>query len=141
MLVCFDSANACWCRNDPEETNTPEKLKIAVLKELHNSNAVFSGEVVEIGKSEIKFRVTKVWKGDISETDITISRWYYTKEKDQTYVECSFQSFQVGKRYLLYTDLFENQLQVYDCSRSSFLDKADRDLKVLESLTPEELQK
>ena len=140
-LVCFDNAIACWCRNDPEETNTPEKLKKVVVKELRNSDAVFSGEVIEIGKSDIKFKVKKVWKGDVAETEITISRWYYTKIKNETYIECSFQSFEVDKSYLLYADLFENRLQVYDCSRSRFFDKAESDLKVLDSLKADELQK
>ena len=140
-LVCFDNAMACWCRNDPEETNKPEKLKKVVVQKLRNRDAVFSGEVIEIGKSKIKFKVTKVWKGDVAETEITISRWFYTKIKNKTYIECSFQSFEVGKSYLLYADLFDNRLQVEDCSRSRFFDKAESDLKVLNSLKANEFQK
>jgi hypothetical protein len=138
IFICFDDAMACWCRKDPEETNTPQKLKAAVLKEFRDSSAVFSGEIVEWSKGKIKFKVNKIWKGEAAE-EITLSYLYYVKEKGETYVDgCSYEYFKVGKSYLVYADIFENVLQVYGCSRTQSLNEAERDIKMLDDLKQSE---
>ena len=141
ILAWNNNASACWCQRITYYTE--DEFRNAVVKEVRNSDAVFSGEVVGFDreKYEVKFRVAKVWKGDVAKADITLSYWYYTIIKDEVFIECSFQSFKVGKSYLLYADLFKKQFQVNDCSRSRFYDEAERDLNVLESLKPDEKQK
>lgn len=134
ILICFGDVMACWCRVDPEEINTSPKLEAAVLKEFHDSSAVFSGEILEWSKGKIKFKVNKIWKGEAAE-EITLSYLYYVKEKGETYVDgCSYEYFKVGKSYLVYADIFENVLQVYGCSRTQPLNKAERDIKILDNL-------
>ena len=63
------------------------------------------------------------------------SDFYYMTEKGETsIVICAYSSFEIGKNYLVYADLFENQLQVHECSRTQVLNKAERDVKELEEL-------
>lgn len=134
IFSSYTNAHACWCRKDPSETNTPQKLRKVVLNELRRSDAVFSAQVTEITDKDIKLKVTKVWKGEIAEEEIAISRWYYVVGKqDKVFIECSFQRFAVGKSYLFYAKLFEEKLQVLDCSRSRFLNEAGTDVAILDS--------
>jgi hypothetical protein len=137
VLLAHKSAEACWCRKDPEETNTPQKFKAAVLKEFHNSSAVFSGEVVELSKDKIKVKVNKILKG-IAAEEVTLSYWYYVKEKGKTYIDVCPYDFKIGKSYLVYADIFESVLQVYGCSRTQPLNEAERDIRVLDDLKQSE---
>ncbi len=138
IFIGFNDVMACWCTKDPEETNTPQKLKAAVLKEFNNSSAVFSGEIVEWSKGKIRFKVNKIWKG-VAAKEINLSYLYYVKEKNETYIDgCSYESFKVGKNYLVYADIFENVLQVYGCSRTQPLNEAEQDTKLLDNLKQSE---
>jgi hypothetical protein len=138
IFICFSDVMACWCRKDPEETNTPPKLRTVVFKEFHDSSAVFSGEIVEWNKDKIKVKVNKIWKG-VAAGEVTLSYWYYVKEKGETYIDvCPYESFRVGKSYLIYAGIFENVLQVYGCSRTQPLNESERDIKVLDDLKQSE---
>jgi hypothetical protein len=131
LLICSESASACWCRGiDPEE-----KLETAVAKELRRSVLVFSGEAIERNASGLKFRVEKVWKGkamrEISlPQDVVFS-------KQEVFIDSCARLFEVGQRYLVYAYRERGELFVNKCSRTQILEKAEKDIEVLNRSKPE----
>jgi hypothetical protein len=131
-LAGFEPALACWCAR--KTLYTEQEFTAAVAEAYRFSSAVFSGEVIEKNRTQIKLKVAKVWKGAVAE-EVMLSSEYYVKKNGETFIEvCAYSSFEIGKSYLIYAGLFENQLQVHECSRTQFLNRAARDIKRLDKL-------
>lgn len=58
-------ANACWCRNDPEETNTEQKFRETINQFVNYSDFVFTGTLIEENEDQLVFDVDKSWKGNL----------------------------------------------------------------------------
>ena len=113
-LFIFASAEksyACSCpvSLDPEKKQVQEAFK--------SSGAIFSGEVLEISESSadensllVKFKVAKLWKGEMK-NEIII-----TTNKESSM--CGY-GFEVGKKYLVYANGFNDFLFVENCSRTT----------------------
>lgn len=122
---------ACSCAISPDP-----------LKAVENSSAVFTGEVVDMKKSqgqiissadpvEVTFKVDASWKGEVG-NEVTVTTALSS-------VSCGYE-FVEGESYLVYAYSREgdesNQLGVGLCSRTMRLASASADLKELESKFP-----
>lgn len=88
--------------------------------------AVFAGKVLSVteeGSSKIfEFQVSKTWKGSSKKT---VKVTYYESLRYPPI-------FEVGKQYLMFAESGDDKtLHVYRCSRSTFLENAADDLKLL----------
>src|SRR5436305_12973353 len=63
LLSLSIEANACQCRHDPEETNTPQKFRKVVAQTFRDSSLVFYGTLVERDDKHLKFEGNQSWKG------------------------------------------------------------------------------
>lgn len=136
FLLSGSDAQACFCI-------TPE-----VAHAFREARSVFSGEVIEIieprvNKSDapltdrlysIRFKVEKLWKGATAQEIVVLS--------DQGRAGCfSWGPFEKGKKYLVYAERrtpagarTKNLVVLFSCNRTSLLDSATQDLKVLETI-------
>ncbi len=132
ILVGFEPAAAGWCAR--KTSYNEEESKAAGAEAFRVSSAVFSGEVTEKNQTQVTFKVAKVWKGTVA-VQLMVSSEYYVKEKGESFITSCASSFEIGKSYLVYSDLFENQLQVHECSRTQLSNQAEHDLKILGKLS------
>lgn len=115
LFATAENSLACSC------VVTPDPLKKQIQNAFNGSEAVFSGEVVEIKDSltdphniTVKFKAVKNWKGK-SGQEVTI-----TTAKESA--ACGY-NFAVGKTYLVYANGGKDKLMVSNCSRTSIFDK------------------
>lgn len=116
---------ACSCALPDPKLSLDEKIQ----QSLKNTEAVFSGEVINIEKAsefalKITIRIEDVWKGDLPEVTTLITGIGKG--------DCGF-SFETERTYLIYANgnLKKNSLTVGICSRTNVLAQASEDLKVL----------
>ncbi|HAJ56807.1 MAG TPA: hypothetical protein DCL35_03445 [Candidatus Omnitrophica bacterium] len=118
LSIFFAHAQAaCFCKSN---------IQLPPISELERSDAVFVGEVVNIGSSTLKklenhilsnvvFKVSVVYKGDIGEVATVFS----PKEKDP----CSY-DFKKGEKYLVYAHLRDGVLYTDYCTRTKLYSRA-----------------
>ena len=142
LSVSSTEANACWCRKDPKETNTPEKFSRVVAQTFRESSLVFSGKVIERNGEHLKFEVKQIWKGkeqteilftsnnylDLSKTDNLDSGKTETRE---FFIDDCAYYFKVGESYLVYATTENGNYEVSKCGRTQVLSKAEKDIEKL----------
>jgi hypothetical protein len=109
FLVSAEKSLACSC-----VANT-KPLKTQVKEAFNNSNAIFSGEVIEVSpiseyEAAVRIKVERSWKGGLS-NEITL-----TTAKDSAM--CGYY-FETGKKYLVYANGKPDALMVSNCSRTT----------------------
>jgi hypothetical protein len=62
--------SSCGCPGYASDIS-PEEMRKLIRKEFDTASIVFSGEVIELGTFEVKFKIEKIWKGP-SEDEITL---------------------------------------------------------------------
>lgn len=129
-------AKACWCRKDPEETNTPEKLFQVVTQDVRESALVFSGKVVERSGEHLKFEVQKIWKGEdrakILFTSLNYVDWSKTG-RDGFIDSCAYY-FKTGESYLVYAVIKDGKYETSKCGRTQLLSAAEKDIEKLDAI-------
>jgi hypothetical protein len=135
LLVVTTRVQACSCaRVIYPKMSRGKLIRAKVNNALHQSAAVFSGEVVAIASEkadsasfetwvEVKFRVRESWKGEILKE---ASIW--------TSVGCCGcnYSFEVGETYLVYAYRIPGgELRTDACTRTEKLTDAQDDRKIL----------
>lgn len=137
-LLNAESVLACVCGGDPSPLGDKE-IRAAIAKEFDQSIAVFSGEVIELDTYKVRFRITKLWKGDAQE-EITMSTGTVKiDEKHSRSSSCDYR-FKSGEKYLVYARKFEAGLVAYKCTGTKPLANAGRDITELNSLSTNECQ-
>jgi hypothetical protein len=137
-VLSSEKAFACVCGGDLPPLSDEQK-RDAIAAEFNHSIAVFAGEVVEIDEFNVKFEISKIWKGD-STNEITMSTGRI--KIDKTHVrssDCDF-GFKLGEKYLVYARKFEAGLVAYKCTGTKPFAKAERDLTELDNLNPNAYQ-
>jgi len=137
-VLSSEKAFACVCGGDPQPLSEEEKRAI-LRREFNQSIAVFAGEVVEIDEFNVKFKISKMWKGD-STNELTMSTGRI--KIDETHVRsssCDYR-FKLGEKYLVYAGKFEGGLVAYKCTGTKPFADAERDLKELDNLNPSPYQ-
>ncbi len=126
FIASAEKTFACSCM----VTNSP--IEAQIKKAFTDSNAVFSGEVIEVkAKDEntisVKIRKHLIWKGeDMQEFVVTTS-----SESSM----CGY-NFQVGTKYLVYANRSADGFSTTNCSRTRIFDK-NGDAKYLEKWSPD----
>ena len=124
VFLIPDCASACSC-------SIPGSPKEGVEFALSDSEAVFSGEVVDFEKGadsifgpteRVSFRVSEVWKGAQRET-LEVS----TPTQGSA---CGY-AFKEGQEYLVYAYTGKHGLETDSCSLNKPLSKAEADLALL----------
>ena len=142
LSIASIEANACWCRNDPEETNTPEKFSRVVAQTFRESSLVFSGKVVGRNGEHLKFEVKQVWKGkDQSEILFTSTNYLDLSKLDpgktenrELFIDSCAYNFKVGESYLVYATVEDGNYEVSKCGRTQILSEAEKDIEKLRAL-------
>ncbi len=134
LFVAPIEANACWCRKDPEETNTPEKFSRVVAQTFRESSLVFSGKVIERTGKHLKFEVKEIWKGK-EQTEILFTSINYldlSKSEDRKgFIDSCAYNFKVGESYLIYATIENGKYEVSKCGRTQLLSEAEKDIEKL----------
>ena len=125
LFASAEKSFACSC------LVSPESQKKQIQNAFRGSDAIFSGEVVEIKQPSgdeydmlVTFKVAKSWKGNVSR-EVTIKT-----AKDSAM--CGY-GFEVGKKYLVYASGIKENLSTTNCSRTTvFSPKGD--VKYLDKL-------
>lgn len=123
LMLCFPlTALACSCSLPPLKS---EKARIS--SERKKSQAVFTGEVVEVidveGNVEVKLKVLQSWKGVQSESVSVFTT--------SICCICGY-SFERGETYLIYTySGNRGELRTNMCTRTQKIADAAIDLRVL----------
>jgi len=128
----YNIALGCSC---PTIGATPEQIKAARLRDFNNVVAVFSGEVIELEENKVKFKVEKLWKGDLVDEIMMVIQ---LKKGDGKYVRtsCDYQ-YELGEKLLVYAYENEGELTTYQCTRTtSFRNKelVEQEIKGLDEI-------
>lgn len=118
LFASAEKAFACGC------AASLEPLEKQIQAAFVNSEAVFSGKVVEVKESPadeskfiVKIKVAQSWKG-AAKREIFITT---AKESSM----CGY-GFEIGKKYLVYANGLKDDPFVENCSRTAvFSDKGD----------------
>jgi hypothetical protein len=101
-------------------------MPVSIQRYISSSEAVFSGEVVEVDKgsqiSTVTLRVSEVWKGPQRQT-LEVSTPSYG-------AACGY-AFKEGQEYLVYAYAGKQGLEVDSCNGTQRLTEAQADLEVL----------
>lgn len=125
------SVNACWCRNDPEETNTEENFRETINRLVNHSDFVFTGTLIEENEDQLVFDIDKSWKGNLKDKVFFPKHFGVTgKGREQFIDSCEFY-FVRGKRYLVYADATIYGFKSDKCGRTNLFDKTQRDITEL----------
>ena len=134
LILSTESALACMCFGTP-----------SVAEARRNASAVFVGKVVSSeyqkgakypgGKDAgeeltMRFRVERWWKGNLMPEVILFTEQYRGPDLSISVVNCAYQ-FEVGKRYIVYAGVLDGKLRAIYCSRTSEVEKAREDLRLL----------
>ena len=138
IFLASNTANACWCRKDSEETNTPKKLRKVIEKTYNNSAIVFTATAIEQNGDYLKFKVTKIWKGkELSEilfTSVNYVYWSSIKNRDGVFIDSCAYGFKLGESYLIYAVIENGKYEVGKCGRTQVLSEATKDIEELNLL-------
>jgi hypothetical protein len=123
FLLTPERLLACQCI--APALDTEEDFRAAVSTSLNRADAVFSGEVTEMDRFTIKFRVQEVWKGDIKE-EVTLVTGAYVDVGGLVVSSRCGPLFEVGKSYLVFARRPEGELQAERCSWTGLLSDSER---------------
>jgi hypothetical protein len=131
FLINAESALACQCISPP--INTEGEFRSSVAAALNGANAVFSGEVTEMDRLTMKFKVQKVWKGEFKDEFTLITGTVMTEDGLYISSRCDHQ-FELGESYLVFADGSNNRLKAAHCSWTGILGNAERVVGELDRL-------
>lgn len=133
-LLSTEYAAACGCGGVPRPLSD-EEVRAGIVREFDESVAVFSGEVVWRDTYNLKFKVTKLWKGEPA-GEIVMSTG--AVKIDETYSRsssCDY-GFKASEKYLVFARSFEAGLVAYECTGTKLLADSERDVTALDDLNP-----
>jgi hypothetical protein len=101
--ICVETNLACFV-GPPSDRITNIRGYNFFVKDYNRATAIFLGKVIEREQFKVKFRVDKVWKGDIPR-EFVISSGEFPHEKGEGVINssCSYE-FKIGESYLVYAD-------------------------------------
>ena len=132
VLICLfpEGALACECQ-PPAERVSHRQL---VAKEFKAADAVFSGEVIELDRLTVKFKVERKWKGELDAGVTMLTGAERAGDKGYSFNGCDY-DFEAGKKYLVYAFGPPDKLKTHECSRTRLFASVGEDVKELDALT------
>ena len=98
MLAGYTFASACVCDLPLKRVS----LKKAVAKAKSEAAVVFSGQVIELDDSIVKFRVKRLWKGMPTEEIVLINTGMGKATGGDRIISSCAYNFRMGEKYLVY---------------------------------------
>ncbi len=140
VLMCagYTSASACVCALS---LNKRISLKKAVAKAKSEAAVVFSGQVIELDDSIVKFRVERLWKGARTKEIVLINTGAGKSEGGDRIISSCAYNFRLGEKYLVYAYRSEGKLETNKCTRTAVMEGATEDVGMLENLGPKKERK
>jgi hypothetical protein len=132
MFVAYTSASACVCDLPLKRVS----LKKAVAKAKSEATTVFSGQVIDLDDSFVKFRVERLWKGASTEEIVLVNTGVGGAVSGHRVISTCAYNFKAGEKYLVYAHGAGAKLQTHKCTRTAVIEGAAEDVRVLESLSP-----
>jgi hypothetical protein len=132
IIVLFSAQRswACTCSFPP--TDTEEQLRKQVEYSLGQDAAIFIGKVIEKDARRIKFKVERVWKGEIK-NEATLTTGAQMLEGGRHAVStCVHTGFVQGKRYLIFASSSDGELRASKCSWTRPINEAGRFVRGLD---------
>jgi hypothetical protein len=137
ILVARGAAGACVCFTTAE-TQTPEQARAALVKDYNGARAVFAGRVVALDALRVRFKLDKVWKGDLGDELLMSTGAIDNGDGTHTATSCDFE-FVAGREYLVFAyGESAEKMQAQQCTRTRLLQEAARDVKDLDEVWPHE---
>jgi hypothetical protein len=140
-LALSETAYGCVCTVSAEKLS-PEKARAALVTDFNGATAVFSGKVVGGNSLKLKFKVNKVWKGDVGEEFVLATGGKEYQDGLFATSSCDYSGFKRGEEYLVYAypvdpDLHpgSTDLQARACTRTRLLKQAEQEMKELDEIT------
>jgi hypothetical protein len=139
-LALSETALGCVCVVSPEKPS-PEKARAALVTDFNGATAVFSGKVVEADNLKLKFKVDKVWKGEVGKEFMMATGGKEYEDGSFSNSSCDY-SFKRGEEYLVYAypvdqDIHpgSTDLQARQCTRTRLSKYAEQEMKELDEIT------
>ncbi len=105
---------ACSC---PTIGQTSEQMKIGRLQDFNGAAAIFTGEVIELEENKVKFKVERIWKGDLVDEIVMVIQ---LKKDDGRYVRTSCDyHYELGEKLLVYAYGNSEELTTYQYTRTT----------------------
>jgi hypothetical protein len=140
VLALSETALGCVCVV-PVEKPSPEKARAALVTDFNGATAVFSGKVVEANNLKLKFKVNKVWKGDVGQEFVMATGGKEYEDGSFSTSSCDY-SFKRGEEYLVYAYPVDPEihpgstdLQARACTRTKLTQYAEQEMKELDEIT------
>jgi hypothetical protein len=101
FVLSVETNFACFIAPPSDQITNMKEYNLFV-RDYNRATAIFSGKVIELGGFKVKFRVDKVWKGNIH-AEFVMSSGTFPREKSEvvSMSSCSFR-FKLGESYLIY---------------------------------------
>ena len=128
MLVSSMATSACVCTSLPNPT--PEQIRAQLAYELKNARIVFSGEVIQLDKFTVKFKIEKVWKGDIKE-EIILSTGTRDIGNNRIIWSSCDHWFERGGKYLVYAQGSGEEMQANSCGGTGKIGNSEQRIEFL----------
>lgn len=122
---------ACQCVSPVLDTE--EDFRVAVSTSINKADAVFSGEVIEMDRFVIKFKVQDMWKGDFEEEITLVTGDYINADGLIVSSRCG-PLFELGKSYLVFARGSKDKFQAERCSWTGILSDAEKAVGLLDEL-------
>lgn len=141
ILLPLFYSNAFGC-NCPTIGGTSEQIKASRFKDFEKAAAIFTGEVIELEGNKVKFKVEKIWKGEVVDEIVIVIR---LKKDDGRYVRTSCDYYyELGEKYLVYAYGTAEELTTYQCSRTTRFkntELVEQEIKGLNEIKSPEIRK
>lgn len=136
-LAAAGSALGCVCVLSPKAL-TPEEARAALVRDFNEAFAVFTGEVVGGDTFKVKFKVDKVWKGNLGDEVVMPTGAIKLDDGMYSISSCDY-TFERGVSYLIfaYGDSAE-KMQARACTRTKPLGRAGPEVEELDTVGPHE---
>ncbi len=131
LITGVEGALASKCSRPPIDTE--ERFKATVAASLKGDDAIFSGEIIEMNKLTVKFKVEKVWKGDFKGELTMITGTVMIKEGVDLSDPEDY-DFELGKKYLVFAHGPIDKLKATTCSWTGVLSELERFVKELDRM-------
>ena len=135
IIFFISGQNVLGCRCAYVQKPAPE----FVAEQRSKALAVFSGEVLATDFEKVRFKIQKIWKGEIKdELQMSTGGKKINDELFELPSSCNY-NFQKGEKYLVFAfgDSFD-EMKATKCNLTNKLDKAKETEKILDSFFPEE---
>lgn len=138
LFAAESVALACVCFLHPGKSMTNEEVKKTVKEDFDKSLAVFTGEVIEIDKFKVKFKVENAWKGAVGDEIVMSTGTRDLGNGMTTDSSCDFH-FQKGKKYLVagFGKNYE-EIQGFDCTITNLIKNSALQIEFLNEIVPPE---